>query len=171
MLTVNLTVQSVMASIHPEHIEEINFADCNDKTVEAVKGNSAIFVTLKPGIAFEPGIGSYVLASGPVLSNDNAPALPHAADSTAITDLSFRARIVGVFDDSTGDPIIDAEVADSTSGTFARTTSTGTVSLAFLPLGMSTLRIRKAGYADLLLPVSISPRDTLPLTLLLTRVK
>jgi len=171
MLTVNLTVQSVMASIHPEHIEEINFADCNDKTVEAVKGNSAIFVTLKPGIAFEPGIGSYVLASGPALSNDNAPAVPRATDPTDVTDLAFRARIVGVFDDSTGDPIIDAEVADSTSGTFARTTSTGTVSLAFLPLGMSTLRIRKAGYADLLLPVSISPRDTLPLTLLLTRVK
>ncbi len=172
MATVNLTIQSVMASIHPEHIAEITFADCNDTTVEAVKGNSAVFVALKPGIAFEPGIGSYVVASSAVLSNDNAPAVgPIGTDSPDVADIAFRARLVGVFDESTGDVVIGAEVADSTSGTFALTTATGTVSLAFLPIGNSTLRIRKAGYVDLFLPVSISPRDTLPLTLLLKPVK
>ena len=172
MATVNLTIQSVMASIHPEHIAEVNFADCNDKTVEAVKANSAIFVTLKPGIGFEPGIGSYVVASGAVLSNDSAPAVRAlATDSADVADIAFRARLVGVFDESTGGVVIGAEVADSTSGTFALTTSTGTVSLAFLPVGSSTLRIHKAGYVDLFLPVSISPRDTLPLTLILKPVK
>ena len=78
---------------------------------------------------------------------------------------------MGVFDEATGDVVVGAEVADSTSGTFALTTSTGTVSLAFLPVGNSTLRIHKAGYVDLFLPVSISPRDTLPLTLLLKPAK
>jgi hypothetical protein len=161
-----------MASIHPEHIAEVTFADCNDKTVDAVKGNSAVFVALKPGVGFEPGLGSYVVATGPAVTNESIPAARAAeTDTASVADIAFRARLVGVFDDSTGEAIIGAEVADSASGTFARTTSTGTVSLAFLPLGTSTLRIRKAGYVDLLLPVSISPRDTLPLTLLLTRVK
>jgi hypothetical protein len=170
MATVNLTIQSVMASIHPEHIAEVNFADCNDKTVESVKGSSAVFVSLKPGIAFEPGIGSYVAATGAAVSNDSAFADRDVAPTEAANN-TFRARLVGVFDDISGEPVIGAEVADSTSGTFARTTTTGTVSLAFLPVGTSTLVIRKAGYVDLVLPVSISPRDTLPLTLLLTRVK
>lgn len=175
MATVNLTIQSVMASIHPEHIAEVTFADCKDTTVEAVKGNSAVFVTLKPGIGFEPGIGSYVAASGAALSNDNAPAVralaTDSADVADVADVAFRSRLLGVFDEATGDVVIGAEVADSTSGTFALTTTTGTVSLAFLPAGNSTLRIRKTGYLDLFLPVSISPRDTLPLTLLLKPVK
>ena len=169
MTTVNLTIQSVMASIHPEHIEEVTFADCNDMTVEAVKANSAIFVTLKPGVAFEPGIGSYVVDAGPALGNETSPR--RAAAPADAVDPAYRARLLGVYDEATGDPIIGAEVADSTSGTFALTTSTGTVSLAFLPEGTSTLRIRKAGYAELRLPVSISPRDTLPLTLVMSRAK
>jgi carboxypeptidase family protein len=169
LVTVNLTVQSVMASIHPEHIAELTFADCNDQTVDVVKGNSAIFVALKPGIAFEPGIGSYVVASAEARSNDTAPAARDV--DMAPKDLSFRARLVGVFDESNGEPVVGAEVADSASGTFARTTTTGTVSLSFLPEGASTLRIHKPGFVDLFLAVSISPRDTLPLTLLLTHVK
>ena len=169
MATVNLTIQSVMASIHPEHIAEVTFADCNDKTVEAVKGNSAVFVTLKPGIAFEPGIGSYVVASGAALSNDNAPAVGALATDSSRTSRTSHSALVS-WACSTRRPAtlcVGAEVADSTSGTFALTTATGTVSLAFLPVGQLHAANSKAGYVDLFLPVSISPRDTLPLTLLL----
>jgi len=169
MATVNLTIQSVMASIHPEHIAEVTFADCNDTTVDAVKGSSAIFVALKPGVAFEPGIGSYVLDAGASLSNDVNP--PREDGAVSAVDVAFRSRVLGVFDEATGDPIAGAEVADSTSGTFALTTSTGTVSLVFLPTGVSTVRIRKTGYAELRLPITISPRDTMPVTLLLTPIK
>jgi Carboxypeptidase regulatory-like domain len=84
---------------------------------------------------------------------------------------AYRHRLLGVFDELTGEPIAGVEVADSTSGTFATTTATGTVSLAFLPEGLSTLRIRKLGYAELHLPVVISPKDSLPITLTLGKPK
>jgi hypothetical protein len=84
---------------------------------------------------------------------------------------SYRNRLLGLFDEETGEAIVGAEVADSTSGTFATTTQTGTISLIFLPEGVSTLRIRKAGYAELRVPVVISPKDSLPLTLTLTKSK
>jgi len=167
LATVNLTIQSVMTSIHPEHIEEINYADCMDTTVDAVKGNSAIFVTLKPGVAFEPGIGSFVVDAAASTTNEHTASY----ESADAKDLTYRNRLLGVYDESTGEPVAGVEVADSTSGTFALTTSTGTVSLLFLPEGMSTLRIRKAGYAEIRLPVVISPRDTLPITLVLAKPK
>jgi hypothetical protein len=169
LAAVNLTVQSVMASIHPEHIAEINYADCNDTSVDKVKGNNAVFVTLKPGVMFEPGIGSFVIDAGTAPRGGRALSIGATDDDGKL--LPYRNRIVGLFDDFTGDPIVGAEVADSTSGTFAVTTTTGTVSLAFLPDGLSTLRIRKAGYVELHMPVVISPRDTIPLTVTLTRIK
>jgi hypothetical protein len=167
LATVNLTIQSVLTSIHPEHVEELNFADCNDTSVDKVNANSAIFVTLKPGVAFEPGIGSYVVQDGATAIDRTV-----ATDATTPTPpAAYRNRLLGLFDNETGEPIVGAEVADSTSGTFATTTQTGTISLIFLPEGMTTLRIRKAGYAELRLPVVISPKDSVPITLTLTKSK
>jgi len=168
LATVNLTIQTVLTSIHPEHVEELTFADCNDQTVDKVNGNSAIFVTLKPGVGFEPGVGSYVLQEVALAPNDRA-AVNEAAMATKPS--TYRNRLLGVYDEETGEPILGVEVADSTSGTFATTTATGTVSLAFLPEGTSTLRIRKQGYAELHWPVVISPKDSLPITLVLAKPK
>jgi hypothetical protein len=81
---------------------------------------------------------------------------------------SHRARIVGVFDFNTGAPIEGVEVTDMASGTMALTTRTGTVSLAFLPDGGSTVRVRRIGYTAITQFVAISPADTVPLTLMLT---
>ena len=166
LATVNLTVQSVMASIHPEHIDEVNFADCNDTSVDRVKGNSALYVTLKPGIGFDRVIGSYVVAENALAPNDRA-AVNEASVNTA--PAAYRNRLLGVYDESTGEPVPGVEVADSTSGTFATTTATGTVSLVFLPDGMSTLLLRKPGYTPLRFPIVISPKDTLPITLTIAK--
>jgi len=168
LATVNVAVQSVMASIHPEHIEEVNFADCNDTSVDRVKGNSALYVTLKPGIGFDRVIGSYVVAEDALAPNDRA-AVSEAAMNAG--PAAYRNRLLGVYDESTGEPVQGVEVADSTSGTFATTTVTGTVSLVFLPDGMSTLFLRKPGYTPLRFPIVISPKDTLPITLTLAKPK
>jgi len=170
---VPLTVQSVLSTIHPEHIEEMNYAGCNDFSVDKNHARNAVFVTLKPGVAFEPGTGSFVLddvsyanallADSSNVGGDSSPTLSvsHA--------ISYRSRLMGVYDSESGDPLAGVDVVDVTSGTFATTTSTGTVALAFLPEGTSTIKLRKPGYADLVMSVTISPRDTTPLTVVVSR--
>ncbi len=83
---------------------------------------------------------------------------------------AYRARVLGLFDQATGQPVEGAEVFAVGTGWSAQTTSTGTMSLIFLPDGGGLVRIRKVGFAPLFTKVSISPRDTAPLTLMLEHV-
>jgi hypothetical protein len=76
-----------------------------------------------------------------------------------------------VYDGSTGDPLEGVAVVDSVTNNRAMTTTTGTVTLVFLPEGSSTVRLEKVGYLDLFHRVTISPSDTVPITLLLERKK
>lgn len=79
----------------------------------------------------------------------------------------YRARVLGVYDEGSGDPIANAKITDFLSGTSALTNSAGLVSLIFLPDGGSFVRIRKLGYEPQVIPVAISPSDTAPVTLLM----
>jgi hypothetical protein len=155
---VSVNVQTVLSSIHPEHVEEMTYSDCDDFTVNANFARNAVFVTLKPGVGFEPNVGSFVIEDW-----HDSPDLIERPSST------FRSRILGVYDGSTGDPVAGAAVVDVVTGTYASTTGTGTVSLAFLREGTSTITIHKPGYSDLTMDVSISPRDTTPLTVVVSR--
>jgi hypothetical protein len=87
------------------------------------------------------------------------------ATSPGTTLEPFRYRILGLFDAVSGNPLPDVDVIDSTTGSWMRTSPTGTVSLAFLSPGPSTVRLRRAGVIDTLVHVMISPRDTTPITL------
>lgn len=90
-----------------------------------------------------------------------------SAQQAGAPSASYRARIVGVFDVMTGSPIEGAEVVDLKTGTLAITTKTGTVSLAFLPEGGSTVRVRKMGYLAITRFMAISQDDTVPITMML----
>ena len=91
------------------------------------------------------------------------------ASDSSLTKPGYRLRILGLFDERSGEPIEGVDVSDVLTGTTTRSTSTGTVSLAFLPDGGGLVRIRKLGYAMQTMMVSISPADSLPITVLLSR--
>jgi hypothetical protein len=181
--TVNADPLTIMAGLKAEHILEMNFLDCF-ATSELLHGNAALYVILKDGIGFD-GRQTYVmdvsklpfkspemmLAPEPALPVEQATPAPEAPTLPSASNAAYRRRLVGVFDDATGMPLQDVELVDLATGTIARTTITGTATLAFLPEGPSTLEIRRGGYLPLRLDVTISPKDTMALTLLLTPKK
>jgi hypothetical protein len=89
-----------------------------------------------------------------------------AASASAQTLPAYRHRILGVFS-TEGKPMEGVEVTDLKSGTTALTTSTGTVTLAYLPEGGSDVRVRQVGYVPVTQFVRIGPADTTPVTVIL----
>jgi hypothetical protein len=83
---------------------------------------------------------------------------------------AYRARILGVFDANSGEPIEGAQVSDIFTRLSSLTTKTGTVSLVFLPDSGSMVRVQKIGYQPATMLVKISPDDTLPITMVLSPV-
>ncbi len=153
------TVLSILHSIKPEHIAEITYHDCFDMSVGKAHDSMAMFIVLKDGIGYDDGVGSYVIADRPRRSiASDLDSLPR-----------YRFRVVGVFDGGTGDPLPNVDVIDTLTRTSAKTTGTGTVSLFFVPVGARPLRLHLDGYRDTTLTVTISPADTVPLTLVLSR--
>ena len=77
-------------------------------------------------------------------------------------------RLMGVFDEDSGQPIEGVEVMDMATGMSALTSTTGTVSLSFLPADGGSVRIRKLGYG--VQTMSVSPADTNGITVTLKHV-
>jgi hypothetical protein len=170
---------AILAMIKPEHIAEMTYNDCFEKSVKINRGANAVFIVLKPGIGYSMEDGSYVI-DAPVprsLAPATAPASPSsratapASGTSSPLVASYRVRILGVFDADSGEFVEGAEVVDVLTGTKAVTTRTGTVSLAFLPEGGSEVRIQKPGYKTITIEVLISPRDTVPVTITLAKIK
>jgi hypothetical protein len=90
-------------------------------------------------------------------------------DSVKAANLAYRYRLLGVYDQQSGDPVEGAEVVDVLGGNKSLTTKTGTVSLLFLPDGGGLVRVRKLGFLPQTFMVAISPADTTPITVILTR--
>lgn len=183
----------VLCEIRPEHIEQIKYLDDWDNSVGKVGSNNALFIVLKEGVVYEPGQASYVRSSTDAIPGIRA-ALPGVQstnsavlsappnrdstitlrDTTVVRDSAaalplYRYRVLGVYDQESGDAVEGARVVDVNTGTFVNTTGTGTVSLVFLPEGGSMLRITKPGYDDLSVRVDIGPTSTTPLTLLMKK--
>jgi hypothetical protein len=115
-------------------------------------------------LRYRTAVSGALLALCASAVNGQVPAAPAARLPV------YRARILGVFDDATGEPIDSVRVSDVLNGSSSLTTKTGTVSRIFLPDGGSLVRLQKIGYQPQTLVVNISARDTTPLTLTLRRL-
>jgi hypothetical protein len=94
-----------------------------------------------------------------------------AAAQSALAAPVFRGRVVGIYDEQTGEPIAGVEVRNLINGASALTTKTGTVLLTFVDTSGGLMTFKKLGYEQLTLVVANSVRDTTPLTLVLRPVK
>ncbi|HEY5218285.1 MAG TPA: carboxypeptidase regulatory-like domain-containing protein [Gemmatimonadaceae bacterium] len=104
-----------------------------------------------------------------------APVDAHVSDVLpVIAPLAARpapvVRLLGVFDDETGEPIPKAAVTDSITGRTGYTTETGTMSLGFLSAAGGALTLVHAGYRTAFLRVAVTPADTAPITTTLARI-
>jgi hypothetical protein len=158
---------SVLWSIKPEHVDEINYVDCFRDPVHKRNSDNAVYVVLKPGIDFIAGIGSFVADTAWDRPRDVAP--PPAVAARAPLP-AYRNRLLGVYDMRTGDPLAGVEIIDVVTGTKAMTTVTGTVALGYLAEGSNKVRVHRDGYRDQEIEVAIGPTETLPVTVLLTPI-
>jgi hypothetical protein len=86
------------------------------------------------------------------------------AQQTPDTTDHGRARLIGVYDSQTGEPVAGVQVSDAYSGTYATTTATGTALLTFLTFRGTAgfVELRKLGYQPAQILVSRS--DSAPMT-------
>ena len=91
------------------------------------------------------------------------------SDAQPVTNAPPRplGRLLGVFDDATGQPVGGAEVLNLATQKKAVTSVTGAVSLAGLEPGVTVFHIRKIGYASRMQTVVVSPTDTASVTMVL----
>ncbi|MGH7616738.1 MAG: hypothetical protein ACREPM_05875 [Gemmatimonadaceae bacterium] len=118
-------------------------------------------------VAFRVTALAIVACASAVALAAQSPASPRVAASQDVP--RYRLRVLGIYDEASGSPVEGVEVRDVLSGTSALTTSTGTLSLFFVPDGGSMVRVRKLGYEMQTFMVAISPADTTPLTILLRK--
>lgn len=88
----------------------------------------------------------------------------------AVPQSNSTVRVLGVFDDATGQPIAGVEVVDLATGTKAVTSATGTIPLAWLAAGTTILQVRKVGFRNKMLTVSTSAADTVSITVVLVPI-
>ncbi|MFI5229009.1 MAG: carboxypeptidase regulatory-like domain-containing protein [Gemmatimonadales bacterium] len=79
------------------------------------------------------------------------------------------SRLLGVFDGENGEPMAGVTVRDSASGKTAHTSVTGTVGLSFIPRSSAVVIIEHPGYQREVAPVSLTMRDSVPITIVLQR--
>jgi hypothetical protein len=92
---------------------------------------------------------------------------PAAKPDTASRRLHIR--LLGLFDEQTGEVIEGADVTDAATGITARTTVTGTVALIFADTNGTLIRIKKVGYQPVSMLIGTALRDTSPITATILR--
>ena len=97
------------------------------------------------------------------------PTLPPVRDPVASVPRA-PLRIIGVYDEASGQPIPAVEISDTASGTSVMTSATGAANLGFIIPKGGAIRLRKIGFEEQTMTVSMGASDTLPITVVMKRV-
>lgn len=54
---------TILSQIRPEHILEMSYHDCFDGSLGVNGGENAVFIVLKPGVGYTPGVGTRMVDS------------------------------------------------------------------------------------------------------------
>ena len=102
----------------------------------------------------------HLLAAVPLVAVISVRSVAQTADSSHAP----APRLIGVFDSRTGAPLPDVQVRDVFSGTYAVTTTTGTVRLDYLTFrgAAAFIELRRLGYQ--LRQIVVNRADTTPIT-------
>jgi hypothetical protein len=104
------------------------------------------------------------------IGNGIAAAAQSPQTASAAVVPAHRARVLGVFDETSGSAVEGVRVLDLATGASALTTVTGTVGLVYLQEGGSLVRLQKIGYEPQTMLVAIGPSDTSSITVIMRRV-
>ncbi|HVB30766.1 MAG TPA: hypothetical protein VNE60_04485 [Gemmatimonadaceae bacterium] len=121
-----------------------------------------------PLAAWLAAAGALVIASRPARAQADTARAAARPDTSATRPVHFR--VLGVFDEETGEPIEGADVSDMLTHLTTRTTKTGTAAVFFADTGGTVVTIKKLGYQPALLAVPMSLADSTPVTTTLLRM-
>ena len=97
------------------------------------------------------------------------PTLPPLRDPVASIQRA-PIRIIGVYDENSGQPIPSVEISEAATGTSVMTSATGAANLGFIVPKGGEIRLRKIGFEEQTMTISMTPADTLPITVVMKRV-
>jgi len=97
------------------------------------------------------------------------PPLPPVRDPVASVPRA-PLRIIGVYDETSGQPIQAVEISETATGTSVMTSATGAANLGFIVPKGGEIRLRKIGFEEQTMTISMGASDTLPITVLMKRV-
>ncbi len=145
----------------PDAVLYIQFVECFDRSIDENDhpGARHTYVTLKPGVHYTTSHG---LSIDSMATRD----VGKMADSGKAIR-GARGKLIGIYDEVSGDPLDNVEIKDVATGLSVRTTETGTAALFFARTDATMLGLSKLGYRPMTMLINDPWADTIPLTVTL----
>ncbi len=105
------------------------------------------------------------ISSASIAGGQTAPAKAPAAPA-----VNKPFRVIGTFDELSGEPLGGVEVIETATGTEVMTSSTGSANLGLIVPKGGEIRLRKIGFEEQTMTVAMSAADTVPISVMMKHV-
>ncbi len=112
-------------------------------------------------------LAALVAAATPM--HAQVPTLPPVRDPI-VSNPRAPLRIIGVYDETSGQPIPAVEISETATGTSVMTSTTGAANLGFIVPKGGEIRLRKIGFEEQTMTIAMGTADTMPITVIMKRV-